>query len=136
VPPGSFRGTGRGDCIGDPNVSIGVDIDAVRPYEHAATEALHHIAIQVELDDRVQVRIETFIAETFGRAGVTADDCPYMFAIGIYRHITDCAHLSPIGQFRPAIDQAIRVWERLSKYRRCRAERDDYQQSRARIYRM
>jgi hypothetical protein len=129
VPPRSLGGPGGGDCIGHPHVAVGVHIDAMRPYKHAAAKAFDDIAVQVEFDDRVQIRIETLVAETLRCTGVTSDHCPDVFAIRVHRYSADRTHLSPIRQFRPAIDGSVWVWKRLRYHRRRRAERNSNCQS-------
>ena len=113
MSPVSLWSAGRGDRIRDPHVSFGIDIDSVRPNEHSATEARYDVAVQVEFQNRVQVRIETLVAETLTLSGITPNDCPEVFAVRIDRQIANGPHFPAIRQLRPTIDEPIRIREGL-----------------------
>jgi hypothetical protein len=85
-----------GNRIGHPHVSGRIDVNAMWPDEPSAAEAIRDIAAQVELDDRVQIRIQAFVTKALGRAGIASDDSPEMFAVGVHRDVADCAHLPSI----------------------------------------
>ena len=51
------------DRVGHPDVAVPVDVDAVRPDEHAAAEALHDLAVGAELHDRIGLRVAALVAE-------------------------------------------------------------------------
>src|SRR5215510_5330454 len=53
----------RGDSIGHPDVAVLVDIEPVRPDEHAAAEALDDRAVRIELVKGVCLGVATFVAE-------------------------------------------------------------------------
>src|SRR6185369_15916417 len=47
---------------GRPHIAFAIDVQAVRPDEHLGTEAFHHIALGIELVDRV-MRLEPAIGQ-------------------------------------------------------------------------
>ena len=99
------RRVARGHPIRHPHVSVGIHIDAVGPNEHPAAEALDGITLGVELDDRVQIRIEALVAEAVGPR-ITSHHGPDVLAVGVDRYISDGPHLPPCRELRPAVDRA------------------------------
>src|SRR5690606_166626 len=51
-------GGGVVTAVGDPYVALEVDMDAVRPHDHALAEADNHVAVAVELHDRIQYALD------------------------------------------------------------------------------
>ena len=97
VPAGSLGRTHRAHRVGHPHVTVRVYIDSVRPYEHTATEALHNIAVRVELQNRVQIRVQTLIPESPRLSRITPDHRPDMLSIRIDVHPANGAHLPAVG---------------------------------------
>src|SRR2546425_8992331 len=89
----AFRGSVLGDRIGDPDVAVAVDVEPVRPDEHAAAEALHHFAVGTELEDRIGLGIAAFVAEPRGiLQAIASHDRPDVAAVGIDRYLADRSH--------------------------------------------
>ena len=91
--------TNRGTCfterVCDPNIAIRVNIDPMRPDEHPAAKAFGNGTVWCKLDDRIEIRIKAFIAESV-RSGITSDNRPEMFSIRIDGYATYSAH-RPVG---------------------------------------
>jgi hypothetical protein len=85
-----------------------VDLETVRPDEHSAAEARDGIAVRCELDDDVELAVETFVAELVA-AGVAAQHRPYVPTVDIDVDVTDGADLPAAGQLRPVVDEAVRI---------------------------
>ena len=105
LSPRSFRCSPRGHSVRHPHVSVRIHIDAVGPDEHASAEALDGITFGVELDDRVQIRIEALAAEAIGPC-ITPHYGPDMLTIVVDRHISDGPHLPPRRKLGPTVDRA------------------------------
>ena len=91
----SIWGSRGADGVGHPDVAVLVHIDPVGPYEHPAPEALYDVAVQIELEDRVQIRIQALVAEPRGVGCVTSHHCPDMVTVGVDRHPTHRSHFPP-----------------------------------------
>ena len=52
--------------IGHPNISFRIHLESVGPDEHAGTETLHDIARLIDFENRIEIRVEAFIATIFG----------------------------------------------------------------------
>src|SRR5262249_9124472 len=89
-----------------PNVTVAIDVDAVRPREHAAAEAFDLLPRFVEVMNRVRLR-----AETAGRrSGRAAIGGPHRLAIPIDRDAVRAAPLTVLErELRPVANHAIRV---------------------------
>ena len=99
-----------GGSIGDPDVALGIDVDAVGPDEHAAAEAFHHVAVGVELEDGVEIGIHALVAEAVGRGGVATHDGPDAGAIDVDIGVTHGTHGAAVGQSGPVLDGHEGVW--------------------------
>lgn len=99
-----------GGGIGDPDIALGVDVDAVGPDEHAAAEALDHDAVGVELEHGVEIGIHALVAEAVGGGGVAAHDGPDVHAVGVNIGVAHRAHGAPLGHGGPWSDCAVGVW--------------------------
>ena len=64
MPPLPFRRPRRADRVGYPHVAVAIDVDAMGPDEHPAAEARDYLAVGAELEDRIEVRIAAFVAES------------------------------------------------------------------------
>ena len=105
------------DRIGHPDVAFAIDLDAVGPDEHAASEARHHLAVRAEFVDRVSFRVAAFVAEPGGISErVASDDGPDVTAVGVDCHLSHGAHLAAVRQLGPPVYHAIRVREGLSRH--------------------
>jgi hypothetical protein len=109
-------GGGRDRCfgggVGRPHVAFAINVQAVRPDEHLRAEALDHVALGVELVDRV-VRLELAIGQHAIDAEATtacdrhriclvaADEGPDALAIDVDMHRCGWAHLAAAGQSGP-----------------------------------
>ena len=102
-----------GHGVGHPDVAVIVDVDAMRPNEEATTETLDDLPVLIEFDHRVEIGIETFVAEPIGSGGVTSDDGPDMFAVRINGDLADGPHRATIGQGGPGLNLPIRVRQHL-----------------------
>jgi hypothetical protein len=80
----------------------------VRPDEQTATEALHGVAVGIELEHDVEVRVEALVSESIA-AGVAAQYGPDVLAVGIDVDVADGTDLPPAGELGPAFDLAIRI---------------------------
>ena len=80
--------------IGDPDVALAVDVHAVRPQDLSRAEALHDLAVRIELDDRVDVR-------TGARVGAAAIAGPDVLAVGIDVDGADRSPLAAVRQRAP-----------------------------------
>ncbi len=122
VASGPLGGACGGDRVGHPHVAVRVHIDPVGPDKHPTPEALHDMAVQVELEDRVQVRIETLVAEPFRGGCITPHHGPDMVATRVCRDAAHRAHLPSVRQLRPAINRTIRIGQGLGDGLGSRAE--------------
>ena len=105
----SLRHTCWARRIGHPYVAVGVHIDAVRPNEHAAAEALDRLAgLQTEFHHHVQIRVKTLIAEPLW-TGVAANDRPNVLAVGVDDDATNSARLATLGQLRPIVHHTVGI---------------------------
>src|SRR5215510_13936987 len=50
-----------GDGIGNPDVAAPIDVETVRPDEHAAAEAPDHLAVGAELEYRIALRVAALV---------------------------------------------------------------------------
>ena len=111
APARSVRAFGA--CgIRHPHVAVAIDVEAVRPDEQAAAEARHLITVRVELEDGVEVRVEAFVRELIA-AGVAAEYCPDVLAVGSDVDVADRADLPAAVQLGPTFHQPIRIRRRL-----------------------
>ena len=92
----------RGSCINYPHVAVGVYVHAMRPNNKIGAEALHHITLRVELNDRIDTR---------GRTGIraTAVAGPYMDAIDVDIHSTYRSPVAAVGQSAEVALRLIRI---------------------------
>ena len=95
--------------IGNPNIAILVDIDAVWPDKHTTTETLNYLPFAIKFQHRVQIGIHTLIAETIWRGGITTHYRPDMIAIWINIEIANRTLNAAIRQLRLAFDSRIGV---------------------------
>ncbi len=118
-----FRNPVRRHCIGHPDVAVGIDLDAVRPDEHAAAEAGHDFAVGTKLVDRIHLGIAAFIAKP-GRIGqrLTSHDRPDMASVVIDVGLAHRSERPAAWKLSPAVDDAIRIRKRLSEESREAAE--------------
>src|SRR5207253_2297389 len=93
----------RGARVGYPDVAVAIDVNAVRPDEHAGAEALDLLAVLVEVVNRIHHR-----AETAGRRpGGAAVGRPDGLAVLVDR---DAVRSAPRAiDLRPVAHHAIRV---------------------------
>ena len=89
-----------GQAVGNPDIVLGVDIDAVRIDDGAVTEAFHQLSVRSEFQDRVFVGMRH--AAIIG-AFATVED-PDAFAVAVDVDARDAAPFAPRRQLRPAHD--------------------------------
>ncbi len=88
--------------IDDPHVALAIDIHAVRPEDLSRAEALHDLAVGIELDDGIDVRARAHI----GAAAIAGPD---VFAVDVD---VDRAHRSPspsVRQRAPVAHGLVRI---------------------------
>src|SRR4029079_4858202 len=95
---GAARFAGR-RALGDPHVALVIDEEAVRPVEETRAEALDQIAVQVELQDRIDFRVEAGVSVAFTRA-----QHPEMLAVRVHIDAGDDAELPSCRQLLPSVD--------------------------------
>jgi hypothetical protein len=102
--------------VGHPDVALAIDIDAVRPDEHAAAKAGHDLAVRAELHNRVGLRVAALVAEA-GRIleAVAANHRPDMAAVAIDRHFPHRPHRATVRELRPPFSDAIWIRQPLAK---------------------
>ena len=81
MPPGAFGRALLGDRIGDPDVAVPVDIDAMGPDDRPAPEAIDGVPVHVELHDRIEVRIQALVAEPRHGGRIAANHRPEVSAV-------------------------------------------------------
>ena len=82
-----------GRRVGDPDVALRVDLEPVRPDEHAAAEARDRVAVRRELHDDVEIGLEAFVTELVA-AGVAAQHGPDVPAVDVDVDVADGADLA------------------------------------------
>src|SRR5690606_25137356 len=90
--------------VGNPHVTLEVDVDAVGPHDHTLAETDNHVAVLVELHDRVQLA-----ADAGANVATAALGHPDADAI---RVDVDGAGRAPGSAFRhfcPTFDGLVRV---------------------------
>ena len=92
----------RSSCINYPHVAVGVYVHTMRPYNEVGAEALYHIALRVELNDRIDTRRCTGI-----RATTVAG--PYVDAIDVDIHSTYRSPVAAVGQSTEVALRLIRI---------------------------
>ena len=119
-----------GHGVGHPDIPFLIDVDAVRPDEHPAAEALRDLSVRTELQHGVRLRIPAFVAEPRGvLQALAANDGPDVPAVGIDRDLAYGAHRPPAGQLGPALDDPVRIGQHLREDR-AGESRDRYQSQR------
>ena len=97
VPPGAFGGALLGDRIGHPDVAISIYIDAMRPDDRSASEAIDGVPIHVELHDRIEVRVQALVAEPLHGRRIAANHRPEVPAVRVHLQIPSRTH-RPAGR--------------------------------------
>ena len=72
------------------------------------------VAVRRELHDDVEIGLEAFVAELVA-AGVAAQHGPNVAAVDVDVDVADGADLSAARQLRPAVDEAVRIRQRLGE---------------------
>src|SRR5262249_15462039 len=109
----------RSNRIGDPDIAVGINFETVWPDEHPTTEARHYLAVRAEFVNGVRLRIAAFVAESSRlRQRLATHHSPNVTAIAIDVRLADGSNRPPIRKLRPAIDDTIRIRQRL---RQCRS---------------
>ena len=104
VPFGAARFPCR-RAFGDPHVAFMVDEESVRPVEESGAKALDEIAVEIELQDRIDLRIETRVAVAFASA-----QHPQMLATGVHVDAGDDADLAAARRhLLPPVHRTIRI---------------------------
>jgi hypothetical protein len=105
------------DAVGDPDITLEVDRQAVREHEHPGAELLHQFAGGIELQDRIEIR--TVAVEDLALAHLRRRDetlraaalrDPDAAAVTVD---ADAGGRAPDAAFRhlaPALDGAIGIW--------------------------
>ena len=97
---------GRHARVGHPDVSVPIDMDAVRPHEHAAAKAPDLLARFIEMVDRIGLGAET--ARRGPRRATVGR--PYGLAILVDGHAVGAAPRPFLQrELRPIADDAIRI---------------------------
>src|SRR5207249_10761630 len=92
--------------VGHPDIAVAIDMDAMRPYEHAAAEAPHFLALLIEQVDRIGLGAET-ARRGPGRAAIGR---PHRLAVAIDGDAIRAAPWPFLdGELRPIADDAIGI---------------------------
>src|SRR5262245_12966789 len=90
------------DRVRDPNVAVTIDVEAVRIVHHAAAEFGLHVAVGIELHDRIERRATAVLRGT-------AVERPQALTVGIDLDADGRAPGPPRRQLRPILLQLIRI---------------------------
>ena len=104
APPQSlhFSSISGRRALGHPKEPLMVQEEAVREGEHARAKALHHVAIEIELEDRVLVGESAVVR-------ATPRQHPDVLPVWIGKHPADHADLPPVGHPLPAVNGVIGI---------------------------
>src|SRR5580704_14713500 len=92
-----------GLAVGDPDIAVAVRAEAMRPVDQLRAEARHLPAGRIEFLDRRDARADAGF-------GATAVVHPEAGAVAIDIDADRLAPRPPFGQFRPVLDDVIRIW--------------------------
>src|ERR1051326_5594415 len=107
-------------AVGHPHIALLVDEQSVRKADRSLPEALDHLAVERDLNDRIEVRVRTAI-------GSAAVDDPKILAVGIHLEAACDTDLAALN-FVPVVIDVVRIAGRLRLYRtECRQQRDNAQ---------
>ena len=90
-------------CVGHPDISIGVDMNAVRPHEHIAAKTCEPVTGLIELLDRVHFSTDA------ARCCSTSIGDPHGLAVAVNGDAVRCAPRPACRQRSPISNRAIRV---------------------------
>ena len=100
--------------LGNPEVAVTVDMQAMRPREDLAPEHLRDVAVLVEPDDGIQVGVVTVCLAAERRVVIAAPQrCPETLTVLVHIQTTRGADESPTWQFRPGHSEAARTFSSL-----------------------
>ena len=103
APLVALRNAVGGHRFGHPDVAFAIDVEAVRPDEHAAAKGLRHLAVGSELHDGVGLGIAAFVAEArWILEAFAPDNRPDVLTVRVDHHLAHGAHGPAIGQLSPA----------------------------------
>jgi hypothetical protein len=97
---GSRLGPSARGAVGDPDLAVSIDEEAVRPCEDPSSEVLHEVSVEVELEYGIQLRIDA----TVGAAAVQHPDVP---SVGVRKDARDGSPRLPRGQLCPVRHGAV-----------------------------
>src|SRR5207237_7015718 len=95
---------GRGTRVGHPNIAVFINMDTMRPREHAAAKAPDLLARLVEMVNRVRLGTET----TRHGPRRTPIRCPYCLAVAIDSNAVGAAPRSSLD-VRPIPDHPVGI---------------------------